>query len=86
MTARREKQSWDELRSKLVVRVKSKGCRKLTQAELDGDWSQSIPCGCGSCDLDPRHPTSLQLLARDACGSQDIPKASDDVIWRLTSK
>jgi hypothetical protein len=58
---------------------KSKGCRELTQAELDGDWSQSISCGC---DLGPRHPTSLQLLAREACGSQDIPKAfqlsSDD--------
>ena len=54
---------------------KSRGCRELTQAELDGDWSQSLPCGCGNCDLGPRHPTSLQLLARDACGSQHIPKA-----------
>ncbi len=48
----------------------------MTQAELDGDWSQSIPCGCGSCDLGPRHPTSLQLLAREACGSQN--EKSDD--------
>jgi hypothetical protein len=55
---------------------KSRGCRELTQAELDGDWSKSEPCGRGSCDLGPRHPPSLQLFTRDACSSQGSKKLS----------
>ena len=78
---KRQQQKTDFVNSKLADANKylrdyrkSRGCRELTQAELDGDWSQSEPCCCGSCDLGPRHPPSLQLLSRDACGSQVIPK------------
>ena len=63
----------DELNRFLREVRMRRGCRELTESERLGDWSQSIPCSCGRCDLGPRQPPSLQLLALDSAVGQNIP-------------
>ncbi len=56
------------------VRIR-RGCSELTEAERLGVWGQSITCSFGRCDLGPRQPSSLQLLALDSAVGQNIPRS-----------